>query len=93
MEEIFDEVNESDEVIGASCVACHGVLVDEYRATGMARAVERKFAGCTRCCAEAALDGARVLAIVVIGWRDPETSPELAFCNTGGTHAWRDSHW
>ena len=29
-----------DEAIGASCVDCHGVIVDEYRASGMARAVE-----------------------------------------------------
>jgi len=41
-----------DDRIGASCAACHGVLVDEYRATGMARAVEPlrqdEFAGLTR---------------------------------------------
>ena len=29
-----------EDEIGASCAACHGVLVDEYRLTGMARAVE-----------------------------------------------------
>ena len=29
-----------EDEIGTSCVACHGVLVDEYRDTGMARAVE-----------------------------------------------------
>jgi len=29
-----------DEGFGASCVDCHGVLVDEYRGTGMARAIE-----------------------------------------------------
>ena len=29
-----------DDEIGESCAACHGVLVDEYRATGMARAIE-----------------------------------------------------
>ena len=27
--------------IGESCASCHGVLVDEYRETGMARAIER----------------------------------------------------
>ncbi|MCH2106849.1 MAG: hypothetical protein MK291_09430 [Planctomycetes bacterium] len=34
-----------DEGFGASCVGCHGVLVDEYRATGMARAIEPIRAG------------------------------------------------
>ena len=29
-----------DVAVGASCVDCHGVLVDEYRGTGMARAIE-----------------------------------------------------
>jgi predicted CXXCH cytochrome family protein len=30
----------SEEPVGESCAACHGVIVDEYRATGMARAIE-----------------------------------------------------
>ncbi len=30
----------SEEPAGESCAACHGVIVDEYRATGMARSIE-----------------------------------------------------